>query len=161
MGFSVSDMIWAIINFLILLAILNKFLFKPMLKTIDERKDEIKRNLNSAAQANTEAQKTKEEYLLQMEQAKVEAKKIIAEATKAGEENREALLNQAHEETARMTDKAREMIRLEKEEALRQLRDEVASLVVMAAGKVIDKTIDEETHEQLIREFIAEAGDAS
>ncbi|MDD2212267.1 MAG: F0F1 ATP synthase subunit B [Clostridia bacterium] len=161
MSFSVSDMIWAIINFLILVVILNKFLFKPLLKTMDARKDEIKQDLDAAAQANAEAQKTKEEYLKQMEEAKADAQQIIVQATKIGEETREKLVNQAQEEASRMAEKAREMIRLEKDEALRQLRDEVASLVVMAAGKVIEQTIDLEAHEQLIREFIAEAGDAS
>ncbi|MGI6587913.1 MAG: F0F1 ATP synthase subunit B [Peptococcia bacterium] len=161
MSFSVSDMIWAIINFLVLLAILNKFLFKPLLKTMDARKAEIKQDLEAAAQANVEAQKTKEEYLQQMEQAKVEARQIIEKATKIGEKTKEELISQAREESAQMTEKAREMIRLEKEEALHQLRDEVSSLVVMAAGKVIDKTIDQEAHEKLIHEFIAEVGDAS
>lgn len=161
MGISVADMIWAIINFLILLAILNKFLYKPLLKMMDDRKSEIKRDLDSAAQANAEALKAKEEYLKQIEQAKEEAQRIMEKATKMGEETSEALISQAREETSKMTEKAREMIRLEKEEALNQLRDEVSTLVVMAAGKVIDKTIDQEAHEKLIREFIAEVGDAS
>lgn len=161
MGISVADMIWAIINFLILLAILNKFLYKPLLKMMDDRKSEIKRDLDSAAQANAEALKAKEEYLKQIEQAKEEAQRIMEKATKMGEETSEALISQAREETSKMTEKAREMIRLEKEEALNQLRDEVSTLVVTAAGKVIDKTIDQEAHEKLIREFIAEVGDAS
>lgn len=161
MSFSVSDMIWAIINFLVLLAILNKFLFKPLLVTMDNRKEQIKQDLAAAETAKTEAQKTKEEYTQQMEQAREDAQQIIEKATKIGEETKEALISQAREEAVKMTEKAQEMIRLEKEEALHQLRDEVSSLVVMAAGKVIDKTIDQEAHEQLIREFIAEVGDAS
>jgi F-type H+-transporting ATPase subunit b len=161
MGFSVSDMIFAIINFLVLLAILNRFLFKPLLGTMDSRQEQIKAELTSAETAKNEAHQIKEEYTRQMEQAKIDAQQIIERATKIGEETKEELINQARKESAQMTEKAREMIRLEKEEALHQLRDEVSSLVVMAAGKVIDKTIDQEAHEKLIHEFIAEVGDAS
>ncbi|HHY05554.1 MAG TPA: F0F1 ATP synthase subunit B [Clostridia bacterium] len=161
MSFSVSDMIFAIINFLVLLAILNKFLFKPLLKTMDARQAEIKQDLDAAAEANAAAQKTQEEYLQQMEQAKVEARQIIEKATKIGEKTKEELIIQAREESAQMTEKAREMIRLEKEEALNQLRDEVSSLVVLAAGKVIDETLDQKAHKKLVHKCIAEVGDAS
>jgi len=161
MSFSVSDMIWAIINFLVLLAILNKFLYKPLLKTMDNRMEQIEKDLYSAELAKKEAKDIKEEYTNQMEQAKAEAQQIIEKANKLGEETRETLVNQAREETSKMTEKAREMIRLEKDEALNQLRDEVSTLVVMVAGKVIDKTIDKEAHEKLIHDFIEEAGDAS
>ena len=161
MSFSVSDMIWAIINFLVLLAILNKFLYKPLLKTMDNRMEQIEKDLYSAELAKKEAKDIKEEYTNQMEQAKTEAQQIIEKANKLGEETRETLVNQAREETSKMTEKAREMIRLEKDEALNQLRDEVSTLVVMVAGKVIDKTIDKEAHEKLIQDFIEEVGDAS
>lgn len=161
MSFSVSDMIFAIVNFLVLLAILNKFLFKPLLKTMDARKDEIRQDLDEAAQANAEAQKSKEEYLQQLERAKEDAQQIIAEAMKAGEKTKEDLIAQAQEETAQMTEKAREMIRLEKEEALMQLRDEVSSLVVLAAGKLIEEALDEEAHEKLAHKCIAKVGDVS
>jgi F-type H+-transporting ATPase subunit b len=128
---------------------------------INQREQQVKSDLENAEKARVEAQKLQEEYTKQMEQAKQEAQQIIEKATKIGEESREALLNQAREEAARMTEKAQEMIRLEKEEALGQLRNEVASLVVLAAGKVIDKNIDQASHEKLIREFIEEVGDAS
>jgi len=161
MSISLSDMIWAIINFLILLAILNKFLYKPLMGMMDDRKEQIRRDLYSAELAKKEARETREEYTKQMEQVKEEAQQLITQATKIGEESKEALITQAQEETARMTEKAREMIRLEKEEAVNQLRDEVAALVVMVAGKVIDKTIDQDDHAHLIQKFIKEAGDAS
>jgi F-type H+-transporting ATPase subunit b len=161
MSISYSDLLFAIINFLVLLAVLKKFLYKPLLSMIDAREQQVRNDLENAAKAKEDAQKLKEEYTKQMEQAKQEAQQIIEKATKIGEESREALLNQAREEAVRMTEKAQEMIRLEKEEALTQLRGEVASLVVMAAGKVIDKTIDQQSHEKLIRDFIEEVGDAS
>lgn len=161
MSFSPSDLVWAIINFLVLLLILNKFLYKPLMTTMENRKDQIKQDLDNAGKAKEDAQKMKEEYTKQMAQAKQDAQQIIEKATKIGEETRESILNQAREESAKMTEKAQEIIRLEKEEALNQLRDEVSSLVVLTAGKVIDKTIDKDAHEKLIHDFIEEVGDAS
>lgn len=161
MSINYSDMIWAIINFLVLLLILNKFLYKPLMTMMDSRKDQIKQDLDNAEKAKQDAQKMKEEYTAQMAQAKKDAQQIIEKATKIGEETRESILNQARQESAKMTEKAQEIIRLEKEEALNQLRDEVSSLVVLAAGKVIDKTIDKDAHEKLIHDFIEEVGDAS
>ncbi len=87
MGFSVSDLIFAMINFLVLFAILNKFAFKPLLKVMDARKAEIKQDLEEAAEANAAAQKSREEYLAQLERAKEDAQQIINEAVKAGEKN--------------------------------------------------------------------------
>jgi F-type H+-transporting ATPase subunit b len=159
--FQEADMIWAIINFIILLFILNKFLYRPLMTMLDDRKNKIKEDLDSAAVAKQETEKMQADYAAQMALAKQEAQQIIEKATKIGEETRESILNQAREESAKMTEKAKEIIRLEKEEALNQLRDEVASLVVLAAGKVIDKTIDQKAHEKLIHDFIEEVGDAS
>lgn len=161
MDFSVSDMICAIINFLILLAILNKFMFKPLLKTMDARQAEIKQDLAEAAEANEAAQKSRDEYLKQMERAQEDARKIIDDARQAGEKAKEDLLEQAQGEAVQMTEKAREMIRLEKEEALVQLRDEVSSLVVLAAGKLVEEALDEKVHGRLARKCIAKVGDAS
>ncbi|MDD2400948.1 MAG: F0F1 ATP synthase subunit B [Clostridia bacterium] len=156
-----SDLLFSMINFLVLLVILNKFLYKPLLSMLDTRKEQISKDLDNAEIAKNEAQQMKEEYIKQMEQAKKDAQAIIDKATGLGEETKESIINQAREESIRITEKAQEMIRLEKEEALGQLRDEVSSLVVLAAGKVIGKTIDRETHEKFINDFIEEVGDAS
>lgn len=161
MGFSVSDLIFAMINFLVLFAILNKFAFKPLLKVMDARKAEIKQDLEEAAEANAAAQKSREEYLAQLERAKEDAQQIINEAVKAGEKTKEEIIEQAHEETALMVDKARAMIQQEKEEALLELRDEVSTLVVLAAGKLVEESLDEKEHVRLARKCIAKVGDAS
>jgi F-type H+-transporting ATPase subunit b len=160
MNITPSDLLFAVINFLVLVAILSKFLYKPVLNMLETRKEQVRNDLDKAEKAKVEAQQIKDEYAKQMEQAKQEARLIIEKATKVGDETRESLIKETREETARMTEKAKEMIRLEKEQALNQLRDEVATLVVLAAGKVIDKTIDQEAHTKLIRDFIEEVGDA-
>lgn len=161
MHLNISDMIWAIVNFFILVAILNKFLYKPLLGMLDKRKEEIENNLQNARVAEAEALKMREEYSRTIQQSKAEAQEILERAVRLGEETKEKIIQQAKAEAGKIADKAQDAIRLEKEEALNRLRDEVAYLVVEAAGKVLEKTISKEDHERLIRNAIQEVGDVS
>ncbi len=161
MEIHVPDLVWSIINFFILVAILTKFLYKPLLGLLDKRKLEIEQNLEQAETAKTESIQAKEEYLKLIQNSRQEAQGIIDRAVKVGEETKDGIIKQAREESEKITKRAQDAIHFEKEQALAQLRDEVSTLVVMAAGKVIDKSIEKEDHEKMIREFIQEVGDVS
>lgn len=161
MSVNIHDMIWAIINFIILVAILNKFLYKPILGVLDARKQDIKNKLDEAANARNEAIQVKEEYTKEMQNARQEAQEIISKATKLAEESKSGILQEARVESEKVLKKAQEEIRLEKEKAKAELRNEVATLAVMAAGRVLERTIQREDHEQMIRQFVQEVGDAS
>lgn len=161
MSVNIHDMIWAIINFIILVAILNKFLYKPILGVLDARKQDIKNKLDEAANARNEAIQVKEEYTKEMQNARQEAQEIISKATKLAEESKSGILQEARVESEKVLKKAQEEIRLEKEKAKAELRNEVAALAVMAAGRVLERTIQREDHEQMIRQFVQEVGDAS
>ncbi|NLT94369.1 MAG: F0F1 ATP synthase subunit B [Clostridia bacterium] len=159
MSIHVPDIVWAIINFLILVAVLNKFLYKPVVKMLDDRKNEIVGNLDQAAQAKVEAEKLKEEYMTHLQNAKAEAQEIISRANKIGEETKNEIIAQAKAEAQKVSAKAQEEIRLEKAKALAQLRDEVASLAVLAAEKIIAKSIDINDHEKMVKDFVKEVGE--
>ncbi|MDX9871691.1 MAG: F0F1 ATP synthase subunit B [Clostridia bacterium] len=161
MSVNPHDLIWAIVNFLILVAILNKFLYKPILGMLDTRKQEIKNRLDEAEGARADAVQLKEEYAKEMQNARLEAQEIIVKATKLAEESKSGIVAEARQESEKVLKKAQEEIRLEKEKAKVELRNEVAALAVMAAGRVIEKTIKPEDHEQMIRQFVQEVGDAS
>jgi len=159
MSIHIPDTVWAIINFLILVAILNKFLYKPVTKMLDERKNEVVNNLNNAEKARQEAEKLKDEYAHHLQNAKSEAQEIIARANKLGEETRNEIVSQARAEAEKVSVKAQEEIRLEKAKALAELRDEVASLAVMAAEKIIAKNIDMKDQEKMVKDFVKEVGE--
>jgi F-type H+-transporting ATPase subunit b len=161
MEIHIPDMIWAIINFLVLVAILNKFLYKPLLGHLEARKQEIQNKYDEAEAARAQAQQMKEEYMKEMQNAKREAQEIIAKATKLGEDTRTEIITEAREEAAKLSKKAQEEIRLAKEKAKAELRDEVAALAILAAGKIIDKNLMQEDHEKMVRDFLNEVGDAS
>ena len=161
MNIHIPDMIWAIINFLVLVAILNKFLYKPLMGMLDARKEEIKNKLGEAETARDEAIKMKEEYTLEMLTARREAQEIIVKATKLAEDSKTTIISEARDESANMIKKAQEEIRLEKEKAKAELRNEVASLAVLAAEKILDRTLQPEDHEKMVRDFVREVGDVS
>lgn len=161
MEIHIQDMIYAIINFLVLVAILNKFLYKPILGMLDVRKQEIVNKYDQAEKARGEALAMKDEYAREMQNVKREAQEIIVKASKLAEDTGASLISEAREESAKLMKKAQAEIRLEKEKAKAELRDEVASLAVMAAGKVLDKTMKVEDHQKLIHDFVNEVGDVS
>ncbi|MDA8234927.1 MAG: F0F1 ATP synthase subunit B [Clostridia bacterium] len=159
MKFDLATFAWQIVNFLVLLAILNKLLYKPMLNMLAERKRTIKDSLEKAEAARAEADKLQSQYQAQLLQAKREAQEIIEKATKMGEDMKEDIVKNAKNEADKAIKKAQDEISREKNQAVAALREEVATLAVLAAGKVVGKAITVQDHEQMVKEFIAEAGD--
>lgn len=161
MQINVPDLVWSIINFIALVFILKIFLYKPILGMLDARKEEIAGKYRQADEARNEAMSLKDEYVQEMQKAKAEAQEIINQASKLGEEAKASIIAEARINATNLTDKAKEEIRLEKEKAKAELRNEVADLAVLAAGKVLEKTLQPEDHAKLISEFISEVGGAS
>ena len=155
MSIEPSTVIFAIINFVILFALLKKFLYKPLFNMLDERASIIENSLDEAENARNEAQAMKAEYEESLKEAQSKAQEIIQNANKLGEQTRAEIVAKAREEAQRATDKAREEINREKEQALNDLRGEVA-----AAAKIIGRSVTEADHEKLVGEFIKEVGDA-
>lgn len=160
MSIEPSTLIFAIINFLILLFCLKKFLYKPLFKMLDERASTIAKNLDEAESARDEANALKAEYEASLKEAQTKAQEIIQNANKLGEETRAEIVAKAREEAVRASEKAREEINREKEQALKDLRAEVADLAVDAASKIIGRNVTVADHENLVNEFIKEVGDA-
>ena len=127
---------------------------------LDARSAEIENNLNSAEQAKLDAQKLKDEYASQIQNARQEAQEIINQAAKVGEQTKNDIVTEAREEAARLTARAQEEIAREKSEALAEIRNEVAELAVLAAAKVVGKAIDAKDHENMVNNFVKEVGEA-
>ena len=160
MSIEPSTLIFALINFFILLFCLKKFLYKPLFNMLDERAATIAKHVDDAEQARDEANALKAEYEASLKEAQTKAQEIIQNANKLGEETRAEIVAKAREEAARASEKAREEINREKEQALKDLRAEVADLAVDAASKIIGRNVTVADHENLVNEFIKEVGDA-
>ena len=145
-----------IVNFLILLAIVSWFGYKPIMKAMEERQNRIANDLKNAEDIREEALKVKKEYERQLAEARGEAQTIIDKANKTAKEAYEQMLAQAREEQENIFKTAKMQIEREKANALLEVRSEVVSLSMQLASKVVEKKIDAETDQKLINEFLDE-----
>lgn len=156
-----ATLIAQIINFLILLAILAKFAYKPIVAALEERQARIKANIESAEQEKAAAEQLRKEYQAQLSQARTQAQDIVEKAMKVAQQNKDEILEEARSEHARMLNEARVEIQREREHALAQLRSEVVALSVVAATKIVDRNMDNEINRQLVEDFIAKLDDCN
>lgn len=149
-------MIWTIISFVILLFILKKVAWTPILKALDAREKGIQDNIDAARLSREDAEKALEEYKKQLAEAQTEAQSIVSKARKDAERVREDLLAKSKQEAENQVERARKQIDLESQEAINRIRAELASLVVASAEKVIGKSLSMDDHERLIMESLKE-----
>lgn len=153
-----NHLIWTIIDFAVLLWLLNKYLYKPLLKVIDDREHEIENNLKKAATDREEAERLRRELTEQLQGAQKQAQSIIAEATRGAQAEAERILNEAREKAAAELARAQETIQVEKERAVAELRSEVATLAVAVAERVIERSLTDADHVRLAQKFVEEVG---
>lgn len=155
-----GQMIISAAAFFILLGLLSKFAFPPVIKMLDERKQKIRESIEKAEETRMEAERLLEEYKKQIADARAEAHGIVEQGRKVGETMKDDIVAKAHEEAAAMISKAREEIGAEKRKAMDELTGHVAELTVSAAGRVIGKSLNEADHKRLIEEYLSEIGSA-
>jgi len=147
-------MIWTIVSFLILLFILNKAAWKPILAALEAREKNIKDNIEAAKKAREEADRSIEEYQKKLAEAHTEAQATVSRARQDAELLGEELKAKYKTEAEAMLEKARKQIDLEKQSALNAIRNEVAGIAIAAAEKVISKSLDSEDHRRLVMESL-------
>ncbi|HEY7451758.1 MAG TPA: F0F1 ATP synthase subunit B, partial [Candidatus Limnocylindria bacterium] len=142
--------------FLILLFLLNRFLFKPVLKRIDERNQQLGQGLEDAAAAARDRELARAEREATMAEARQDADALVQRAAKTAEATSAEILATARESAEQLTARARDEIAAEKERALAEIRGEVADLALLAAGKLVGEEMDEPTQRRLVEQFLAE-----
>ena len=136
-----ATIIAQVLNFIILLAILAKFCYKPLLKVMDDRRTRIINNLDSAEQTRLEAEELKKQYAQQLADARAEATAIVDKANKIGQKLHDDFMSQAQEEKEQLMATAREHIEQEKQQAMLDVRTELISLATEIAGKVVSEKL--------------------
>lgn len=155
------SLIQQILATLILFIVLKKKLFGPITKFLKDRQDKIEANINEAKETRNEAINLKRDYEIKISEAKDAAKEIVEAARKRGEEVREEIVKEAKKEANSIVDKANKEIEREKAKAKDDLKKDVVNIAMMVASKVISKEIDENTHKEMISNFIDEVGGSS
>ena len=143
------------LNFFILVWILARFAFKPLVSMMLERKERIAKDLADAQAARNEAEQFKADYAAQIANARQEAQQIVEKAVQQAEATTREQLAVAREQIEREKERARQDIVNERDRAMNNLRNEVISLSVAMATKVVAKDMDSETNTKLIEDAIA------
>jgi len=150
--------IFAIINLIVLYLILKRFLFKPVTEFMEKRAKSIQDGFDNAEKLKNEALKVKAEYEEKIRQAHVEAEKIISDAHKKAEQDYETVIKEAKIEADRLLENSRREIELERQYMIKEMRNEIASLALAAASKVLEEQVDAEKNREIVNKFLDEAG---
>ncbi|SET65928.1 ATP synthase F0 subcomplex B subunit [Oceanobacillus limi] len=158
-GLYVGDMLTQLFFFIVLLLLVGKFAWGPVMNMMQKREEYVASEIESAEKSRAEAEKAANEAAEQLKQTKQEAQKIIEDAKNAGVKQEKDIIESARQEANRIKEAAQEEIQNEKEKALQALQDQVGSLSVLIASKVIEKEISAQDQEQLINDYIKEVGE--
>jgi F-type H+-transporting ATPase subunit b len=156
-GVDLPKLAFQVVNFLLLLYLLNRFLFKRVFALLDERSSKISKGLEDAEVAARDRELARAEREAAVAEARKEANEMIARANKIAEDTRNEILTDARAEAEKVSARAREEIVAEKERAVAELRATVADLALTAAGKLVRAEMDGPTQRRLVEEFLAEA----
>lgn len=148
--------IWTIVTFLVLLALLAKFAWRPLLEALDKRQESIRKSLDDAQRARQELEQIHLESKRILGTARTEAEAIVAATRADAERLREELKQKARAEATNLVKSAERQIEMETARALQQIRQEAVDLSVAIASKLIRKNITKEDNERLIDETIGQ-----
>ena len=155
-GVDLAKLAFQIVNFLLLLYLLNRFLLKRVLAFLDERQARIAKGLEDAESAARDRELARAEREAALDEARKEAAAMIARATKMAEESRAETVAAAKAEAEKVTARARAEIVAEKEKAIAELRTQVADLALDAAARLVRSEMNASTQRRLVEEFLAE-----
>jgi F-type H+-transporting ATPase subunit b len=146
--------IWTIITFLVLLTLLAKFAWGPLLKALESRQEMIRKSLDDAEEARRELERLHLESAQILKQARVQGESIMSQTRSDAERLREELKQKARAEADTIVRTAGRQIQLETAQALQQIRREAADLSVMIASKLIQRNLSKEDNDRLIDEAL-------
>ena len=150
--------IWTILTFLVLLGLLAKFAWRPLMAALDSRRELIRKSLDDALQAKQELDRLQQESAQILRQARIDAESVIAKGRADAEVLGEQLRQKAREEAEGIVRNANRNIQLETRRAIQEIRNEAADLSVMIASKILQRQVSKEDNARLIEETLKQIG---
>ena len=146
--------VWTILTFLVLLGVLAKFAWNPLLKMLKDREDLIRSSLEDAEKAQTELARLNAEGEEIVNKARSEAQSILSEGKVAASKLKDETLKAAKDQAKSILTDAEKQIRIEKHKAIEEIKSEVVDLSLSVATKLIKKNISREDNQTLIDESL-------
>ena len=154
----IPQLLTQMVGFIILVLILKKYAWGPILDLLDQRRDKIDGDYKAAENNLAEAEQLKGDFELKLTDIKVIEREKVQEAVKRGEDLAEGVVAKARAQADETKSKAEQDIGIEAQKAQLQLRDSVVSMAIGAAEKVIGERLDDDMHRKLIQEYINKMG---
>lgn len=151
---SVSVSFWTVVIFLVLLGVLLKYAFPPILGYAEAREQRIQANLDEAKQSRAEAERLLAQQREERVEARRQSKEILAEARQAGERVRQDLLERARVEQDEMLTRARQDIERERQRAVEAVRREAVELALAAASRLLDQRLTAEEDRKIVTDYL-------
>ena len=155
------DTILLAIAVFVLFTLMSYLLFNPVRKMLEDRKERIKNEIDSAAADKKDAAETKAQYEARLQNVEKEAEAILAEARQKAMKNEARIVEEAREEAARIIQRANEEAALEKMRVLDEMKQEMISIASLMAGKVVSASIDTTIQNTLVDETLKEIGEST
>ena len=156
LGLTSRDFLWHTFNFIVLIALLTYFLYRPITTMLEERTRRIEESLAAAERAQADVARADREREELLASTRREIGEMMAQAQTVAERIQSEARTTAQQEAQRIVETARQEAEAERAQAMAELRREVASLAVLAAERIIKRDLDAQAHRQLVDEFLDE-----
>jgi F-type H+-transporting ATPase subunit b len=155
MSLQINLMFWTLIIFLLLFWILKRYAFPAILSSVEAREKALEEAIDSAKRDRDEAARLLAEHKAQIEGARGEGQKLLAEARSMAEKMRADLLEKTRQEQQDMLERARRDLQAERDKAIAQIRREAVDLAIAGASKVIEENLDTDKNRKLVESFLS------
>ena len=159
LGIDLSRLLTFLVGFTIIAVFLRMFLYGPITRMLDQRADRIRESLEAAENARAEAASSAERVEQELATARREGQELIAEARDAASRLRDQEAERTRAQVDEMLDRAREEIRRERAAAVEEVRREFAGIAILAAERIVEQSLDEDAHRELIDRVLEEGLD--
>jgi F-type H+-transporting ATPase subunit b len=157
LGISLPLLLAFVINFVILFVLLGKFLYRPVLKMLDERAQRIRQSMEWAEATKREYEQAKAEVQRLIDKGRQDAQAVIAQAVQKGEGLKEEARREAAEQAKAIVERTKAELGVERDRMVEELRREFVSMLISTAEKVIKERLDKEKHSKLIEETLEQS----
>jgi F-type H+-transporting ATPase subunit b len=147
-----------IVGFLLLVAVLKKYLFGPIGGVLEARQNDVKETIDQLHRDREAMETSRREYEARLAGIEAEARDRIQAALHEAQGMKDEIIGAARADAERLVTRAREEVVREKQQALEELRTQVADLAIAAAGKILHRSVDDRVHRELISDFISQVG---
>lgn len=148
-----------IVNFTILLVILKKFLYKPILKVLDERKKQVAKSIKDAEEIEKRLEQSSLEQEQLLDKARLESASMIKEAKDEAKSLAEKTVENAKEQVTQLMQKNKERLDLEKDQMLKEAKKDLAEIIIAASMKVSKQTIDKAANKKIVETVVKEVNE--